>query len=139
MGNSIYIANYFVRREEALNNLCNHYSKPELPVSWAHQGKTAVKRPGAIQGLLIGTEGERHSGIVQYPSETTPGMLNVILIGTAKKPTHLRNFKLEQLQRKAVRVIHLLETTEYKKILHLVSLAEKKRPRRSTNSFYKYR
>lgn len=115
MGNSIYIANDFVRREGALNNLCNYYSKPELPISWAHQGKTAGKRPDAIQGLLIGTEGERHSGIVQYLSESTPGMLYGILIVTAKKPTHLRNFKLEWLHRKAVRVIHLLETTEYKK------------------------
>lgn len=57
---------------------------------------------------------EKDSAIVQYPSETTPGMLYIILIVTAKN-THLRNFKLEQLQRKAVRVIHRLETTEYKK------------------------
>lgn len=106
----------FEFKEIAPNKLCNHFSKPELPNSWAHQGKTAVKSPDAILGLLVRTEEERHSGIVQYPNETTPGMLYVILFITAKKPTpKLRNFKLKQLHRKAVRVIHSLETTEYKK------------------------
>lgn len=30
-----------------------------MPNSWGHPGKTTVKKPDAIQGLLIETEGER--------------------------------------------------------------------------------
>lgn len=69
---------------------------------------------------------EKDSGIVQHPSETTPGMLYVILSVTAKKPTHLRNFKLEQLHRKAVRVIYSLETTKYNKCF-ISSVQQKKK------------
>lgn len=77
-----------------------------MPNSWGHPGKTTVKKPDAIQGLLIGTEGERYNGIVKQPSESTPGMLYVILILTAEKPKHLNKCKWELLQRKAVKVIH---------------------------------
>lgn len=87
-----------------------------MPNSWGHPGKTTVKKPDAIQGLLIGTEGERSSGIVQYPSETTPGMLHVILIWTAKKPHKFEKFQMGASAEKGCKkVIHWLETTEHKK------------------------
>lgn len=115
---------YKFSKEIVPNNLCNHYSKPELPNSWAHQRKTAVKRPGAIQGLLIGTEGERHSAIVPYPSETTPGLLYIILILTAKNT--FEEFQIGTAAEKGCEGDPLTGSCRVQKILHLVSLAEKK-------------
>lgn len=72
--------------------------------------------------VLIGAGRERDSAIVQYPSETTSGMLYIIL--TVKKHTH-EKFQIGAAAEKGCEGHQLTGDCRVWKILYLVSLAKK--------------
>lgn len=67
---------------------------------------------------------EKDSANVEYVSETTPGMLYVILIETAKNNNTLEEFQIGAAAEKGCRGDPLTGNYRVQKPLHLVSLAE---------------